>query len=687
MKKTLGFICAALIAALIFVLPTGVLADQTTGSCGENLTYVWDSDTKTITVSGTGAMTDYAANSSPFYAYAIRTNCTTVVIEEGVTTIGSYAFYNLQKVTSLTLPSTLTEIHEAAFLNFRVLTECDIPAGVTVIGKKAFTGCYALEDVELPQGLLTLGEAAFSDCRAFTSVTIPPLITEIPQNCFAQCWNIASFTIPEGVVTAGQYALTSSAITEINIPASMTDMLFDSFRNNNSMENFNVAEGNPAFCDVDGVLYTKDRSLLLAVPYPRAGSFTVDPACTEIGPSAIDGCYSITEIVLPEGLLTIGSAAFSSTGIETIVIPSSVTYMGGGLFGFCENLVSAEVYANVDDLGGSTFAGSPNLQNVVLGPNVRGFGYACFRDCSSLVSVTAPEGLTVIDEGCFNNCVNLSDFTIPSTVTYIGSDAFNGCRALDGIEIPAGLTYLGMSAFCYCPITEVTLPEAITEIPGMVFQFCDQLRVVHVLGDLTSSTSYQVVGSNAFGRCTALEAVYFNCPCLDPNKVAKNAFNGVNTKTLEIHYLNLFPEWDWDRPFDTNSTGYNYVADLVASYVECYDVELRERVPADSRRDMRFIFKQVNVEGSTVHSRFFWISNPDNGKYIEMPCRRTYYVDPDGEYELFTLVVTDISPKNFDKRIEVGAVLDVTANVGGYRNYLYTTEPFYCCVNDVIGDE
>lgn len=686
MKRTFGFICAALIAALIFVLPTGALADQTTGSCGENLTYVWDTETKTITISGEGAMTDWSANGSPFYAYAIRNNCTSIVVEEGVTTIGSYAFYNLQKVTSLTLPSTLTEIHEAAFLNLKVLTECDIPAGVTVIGKKAFTGCYVLEDVELPQGLLTLGEGAFSDCRAFTSITIPPLITELPTNCFAQNWNVTSFNIPEGVVKAGQYVLTGSAITEINIPASMTDMLFDSFRNNSSMENFNVAEGNPVFCDVDGVLYTKDRSLLLAVPYPRAGSFTVDPACTEIGPSAIDGCVNVTEIVLPDGLTTIGSAAFSSTGITSIVIPESVTYLGGGLFGFCESLVTAEIYANVDDLGGSTFGGCPNLQNVVLGPNVRGYGYACFRDCYALESVTVIEGLTLIDEACFNNCRALAVFAIPETVTEIGSEAFSGCTSLAVIEIPAGVTRLGMSAFASTAITEAVLPAGVTEIPGMVFQFCDQLRVVRVLGDLTSSTSNQVVGGNAFGRCTALEAVYFNCPCPDPNKVARNAFTGVNAKILEIHYLNLFPEWDWDRPFDSNNAGYNYVADIVASYVVGERVELRPRTQEDSKRDMRFVFRQVNVEGSTVHSRVFMIVNTMTGKQLEIPCRRTFYTDPNGEYELFTLVVTDITPGNFGTALEVYAGIEVTANTG-HEGFLYTMEPLVCAVNDLLGED
>lgn len=686
MKKTISILCAVLAAALLFVLPITAFAAETTGSLGENITYVWDSETKTITVTGTGAMTDFTSGNYPFSAYAIWNNCTTVVIGEGITTIGSYAFNNLQKVTSLTIPSTVTEIHEGAFKNMKVLPQCNIPYGVTMIGKQAFYNCQKLANVTLPEGLLSIGEGAFYSCQTFTEVVIPPHVTVLPDQCFYQCWNVTSFIIPEGVTTAGQYVITGSSITEIYIPASVTSMLFDSFRDNGSLESFYVNENNPAYCDVDGVLYTKDKSVLMAVPYTREGALTVDPACLEIGPSAIDGCFGITAITLPDGLQKIGAAAFSSTSISSITIPASVTEMGGGVVSYCENLVYAEINANVADLGGNTFSGCPNLETVVLGPNVRGYGYACFRECSKLTSVTVIEGLTTIDEGCFNNCTLLTGFTIPETVTFVGDQAFDGCKNLSDLEIPAGLTYLGMYAFRYCPITEATIPEGITAIPGMVFQFCDQLKTVTVLGDLSTSTS-QVVGSNAFGKCTALEAVYFKCPVLNPQRIAKNAFNGVDVERLEIHYLNIFPEWDYDRPFDTDTTAYNYVADIVATYVEGEGVELRERIPEDSRQDLRFIFRQINVPGSVVHSRFYYVINTENGNEVEMPSRRTYYVDPNGEYELFTLVITGISPKNFDTYLEVYAGIDVTANVGGYRNFLYTYEPIVASVNELLNKE
>lgn len=715
MKKTFAVLCAALVAALMFALPTGVLAAELTGECGDNLTYSFDTETCVLTISGTGAMTDFAnQNASPFAKTSqnpIKTSCTAVVIEEGVTTIGSYAFYNMQYISSLSLPSTLTEIHANAFYGLKALTSCVLPDSVTLIGANAFAGCNAMQTIHLPESLETIGQAAFSSCQALqeitlpsgltsmgnnafyscrnlTEVVIPDSLTVLPDGCFNQCWNVASFTLPETVTTLGQYVLSSSSITEIDIPASVTSMLFDSFGwGESNMVAFNVDEANPNYCDVDGVLYTKDRTELMRCPMGVTGEFNIDPACKVVGPSALDGCFYITAINIPEGVETISSGAFSSTGITSIVIPSTVTSFSSPL-GFCENLVTVEIYGDLDELGVGALRGLPALETVILGPNVRGYGESCFAESYALRSVTPIEGLTRIDESCFDSCQSLTDFHIPETVTYIGGNAFYKCSSLEGLYIPEGVTYLGMRAFAYTPITEATIPETITEIPGMLFQYCQQLTTVTVLGDLSASTAYQVIGSNAFYNCTALEKVYFTTHMPDPQKIAKNALSGTNSKTLEIHYLNIYPEWGEECPFDSANTGYIYVCDELFSQVYSGWVELRERAVEDGRRDMRFVFVQVNLEGSTVNSRWFKIVNDDTGKELTVPCRRTFYVDPDGEYEYFTLVVTDITPKNFDTYLVAYAYMDVTACDGSLRRVADNIfEPLYCCVNDLLGQD
>ncbi|MBR0136642.1 MAG: leucine-rich repeat protein, partial [Clostridia bacterium] len=115
MKKFLSLLSIAALAAAIFcLLPMTAFASEVTGTCGENITYEYVSETKTVTLTGTGAMTDYAsAAKSPFYNF--RNELTTVVIGEGITTVGTYAFANQNKLTTISLPSTMTALKKGAF--------------------------------------------------------------------------------------------------------------------------------------------------------------------------------------------------------------------------------------------------------------------------------------------------------------------------------------------------------------------------------------------------------------------------------------------------------------------------------------------------------------------------------------------------------------------------------------------
>ena len=144
MKKLLSFLCVAVLAAAMFCLvPITASASEVTGSCGANVDYVYDTDTKVLTISGTGPMTDYTSGQSPFYKpqnnVTIRNVCTSIVVEEGVTEIGSWCFYYMQQVTTVSLPSTLTSIHASAFNNMVKLTDCELNQGLETIGEQAFS--------------------------------------------------------------------------------------------------------------------------------------------------------------------------------------------------------------------------------------------------------------------------------------------------------------------------------------------------------------------------------------------------------------------------------------------------------------------------------------------------------------------------------------------------------------------
>ena len=178
-----------------------------TGNCGENLTWSLDWFGK-LTISGTGAMDDYTvswsdSNPSPWYTDYSH-DITSVVVEEGVTSVGSYAFYQCSNLASVTLADSVTALGTAAFNNCGMLTSIDLPDGITEIPGYCFNYCK-LTEIGWPSGLTTIGQNAFQGC-AFGDLVLPEGITTIGQNAFSGCSNLARLTLPASLTTLDAYA-------------------------------------------------------------------------------------------------------------------------------------------------------------------------------------------------------------------------------------------------------------------------------------------------------------------------------------------------------------------------------------------------------------------------------------------------------------------------------------------------
>ncbi len=191
-----------------------VLDGAASGTCGAKLTWTLD-DEGTLTISGTGAMTDYDSVSSlPWYS--ARKSITNVVITPGVLSIGENAFYYCTNLTSITLPDGLNFIGECAFCYCSSLTSITIPDSVTSIGWYAFRECSNLTSITLPDSLVTLGGEAFYKCSSLTSITIPDSVTAIETYTFYKCSNLASITLPNSVTFIGSRAFDScSNLTDV----------------------------------------------------------------------------------------------------------------------------------------------------------------------------------------------------------------------------------------------------------------------------------------------------------------------------------------------------------------------------------------------------------------------------------------------------------------------------------------
>ena len=177
MKKTVLFIAAALVCVSAFVLFGGseeaeAEVSDDSGSCGENVTYVFDSVTGTLTIRGSGAMKGYSSsnNLAPWYSYG--TSVKTIVIGNSVTSIGKEAFYGCTSLTSVTIGDSVTSIGDHAFADCTSLKSLTIPDSVTSIGDYAFSWCTSLTSVTIGDSVTSIGKEAFDGCTSLTSVTV-----------------------------------------------------------------------------------------------------------------------------------------------------------------------------------------------------------------------------------------------------------------------------------------------------------------------------------------------------------------------------------------------------------------------------------------------------------------------------------------------------------------------------------
>ena len=278
-----------------------------------------------------------------------------------------------------------------------------------------------------------------------------------------------------------------------------------------------------AFVDEWGVKYSKDGRKLLEAPGELSGVYSVNEgtriicdsafgncdslseivipsSVTSIGDSAFYGCYSLSEIVIPSSVTSIGDGAFSSCdSLSEIVIPSSVANVGYGAFSFCSSLSEIVIPSSVTSIGKGVFSGCSSLSEIVIPSSVTSIGDSAFSGCDSLSEIVIPSSVTSIGKGVFCGCRSLFEIVIPSSVTSIGDSAFSGCDSLSEIVIPSSVTSIGDHAFFGCrSLFEIVIPSSVTSIGDSTFSGCDSLSEIVIPSSVTS------IGDHAFFSCRSL---------------------------------------------------------------------------------------------------------------------------------------------------------------------------------------
>ena len=258
-----------------------------------------------------------------------------------------------------------------------------------------------------------------------------------------------------------------------------------------------------AFVDGRGVKYSKDGRKLLRALEKLSGSYSIKEGTRIICNGAFWGCRSLSEIVIPSSVTSIGDSAFSlCSSLSEIVIPFSVTSIGDWAFSLCSSLSEIVIPSSVTSIGDSAFSWCDSLSEIVIPSSVTSIGKGAFYGCSSLSEIVIPSSVTSMGDRAFYGCSSLSEIVIPSCVTSIGDRAFDTCSSLLEIVIPPSVTSIGDYAFLGCrSLSEIVIPSSVTSIGDSAFSWCDSLSEIVIPSSVTS------IGKGAFYNCRFLSEI------------------------------------------------------------------------------------------------------------------------------------------------------------------------------------
>ncbi len=424
-----------------------------------------------------------------------------------VTSIGDWSFSYCTSITSITIPGSVENIGNVAFYSCTSLIAVTISYGLMTIGYQAFGDCTSMTSIALPDSITIIGGSSFSNCISLISITIPGNVKTIDTFTFSECTSLAYVTISDGVTTIGQYAFSQcTALTSVNIPASVTSIgeyaPYSCFQECTSMTSINVDPSNTNYASVDGVLYDKNKNVLFNCPAGKTGALTIPDGVTTIGQAAFL-CSAITTLIIPEGVSTIGFMAFSySTSLTSVTLPNSLVSIESKGFFECYSLTSVFIGGNVSSIGPQAFENCYALTSVTISDGVTIIAERMFKYCTSLTSVTIPSSITAIEGEAFYWCTSLTSVTIPGNVTSVGWGAFYSCISLASVTISDGVMTIGDSAFGDChSLTSILFPESITTIGPNAFIMCHSLNSVIFQEGITT------IGDGAFCLCSAMTSV------------------------------------------------------------------------------------------------------------------------------------------------------------------------------------
>ncbi len=385
-----------LLTALGVLMVSFCLAEAVSGTCGTGVT--WTYSDGTLTISGEGEMANYTKNKAPWSDR--QKTIQTVIVNQGVTAIGNYAFFNCVALSNISLPDGLKQIGASALSNCKTLASIEMPDTITSIGSYSFAQCSLLQNIELSKGLRKIGNNAFEGCLSLSKIEMSDSVSSI-----------------------GYAAFHETGLQQIRLSENLGVM------------EKNVFESCP---DLETVIWPSSMSL---VP-ENTFSYNWCP-------------NKMTSMVLPNGVTTIGENAFSAaTQLKEIYLPLTLSTVKSGAFIYCSMLTDV-YYAGTEEerdsidftVDNSFLLDATWHYGVLTGECIEGIHHLVNGECKYCHRIFSVEGLEVTK--------------LPENLTVLGAEALRGTGA-QAVIVPAGCSEIGSRAFADCPdLQYVLLPEGV----------------------------------------------------------------------------------------------------------------------------------------------------------------------------------------------------------------------------------
>ena len=352
-----------------------------------------------------GRMKGFEARKSPFSLN--KETLKSVFVKEGVTTIGSCAFYECETTTQISLPDGITKIADNSFYHCTALEEIYLSDTILAIDRLAFSGCKALTELTLPKDLTIVSHHAFSNCTSLEMVVLGDKVKKIDSHAFGSCQSLKTINLPEGLESIGVW----------------------SFRYCYALEHVTLPE-----------------------------------TVTSLGWCAFGQCKNLKTINIPESITVIEDSLFSDCySLESIVIPSGVTSIGKWGFSHCRNITSLELPESLDSIDTYAFSSMSKLESFSISENNEYFctvdGILYSKDMTKLhyfplakdvTEFTVPSSVTTIGTVAFGRHTTLTDIYVYETVTTIEDGMFGNANR------PMVHTPVGSAMEQYCIDNNIT---------------------------------------------------------------------------------------------------------------------------------------------------------------------------------------------------------------------------------------